>query len=93
MEELLKDNNTYKIVKKNPIVNIEKKLNSVIKKWFQLEFISKQSYFYMHLTDSILPKAYGLSKIHKINHPLGISFLYQYCSPSFSIFLTKDHFK
>jgi len=72
MEELLKDNNTYKIVKKNPIVNIEKKLNSVIKKWFQLEFISKQSYFYMHLTDSILPKAYGLPKIHKENYPFRI---------------------
>jgi len=72
LEELLNDNNTYVIVKKNPIANIEKKLNSMIKKWFQLEFISKQSYFSMHSTDSILPKAYGLSKIHKENYPFRI---------------------
>jgi len=72
MEELLNDKNTYEIVKKNPIVNIERKLNSMIKKWFQLEFISKQSYFFMHSTDSILPKAYDLPKIHKENYPFRI---------------------
>jgi len=72
MEELLNDKNTYEIVRKNPIVNTEKKLNSMIKKWFQLNFISKQSYFSMHSTDSTLPKAYGLPKIHKINYPFRI---------------------
>jgi len=32
----------------------------------------KQSYFFMHSTDSILPKAYGLTKIHKENYPFRI---------------------
>jgi len=72
IEELLNDKNTYEIVKKNPIVNTERKLNSMIKKWFQLNFISKQSYFSMHSTDSTLPKAYGLPKIHKTNYPFRI---------------------
>jgi len=72
MEELLQDKNTYEIIKKNPINNIEKKLNYIIKQWFQKEFISKQTYFSLHSTDSNLPKAYGLPKIHKANYPLRI---------------------
>jgi len=32
MVELLNDKNTYEIVKKSAIVNIEKKLNSLLKK-------------------------------------------------------------
>jgi len=69
MEELLQDKNIYEIVKKNPITNIEKKLNSMIKQWFQIEFTSKQTYLSLHSTDSNLPKAYGLPKIHKANYP------------------------
>jgi len=37
----------------------------MIKKWFQMDFISKQTYLFS--TDSNLPKAYGLPKIHKAN--------------------------
>jgi len=65
MEELLQDQETYEIVKKNSINSIEKKLNSIIKHWFQMEFISKQTYLSLHSTDSNLPKAYGLPKIQK----------------------------
>jgi len=72
MEELLQANNTYEIVKKNPINSIEKEINFIIKQWFQEEFISKQTYLSLHSTDSNLPKAYGLPKIHKVNYPLRI---------------------
>lgn len=64
---LLHDKDTYIIVKKNPIINIEKNLNSIITSWFHREFISKQTYFTLHSSDSMLPKAYGLHKIHKVN--------------------------
>jgi len=37
-----------------------------------MEYIFKQSYFSMYLIDSILSKAYGLSKIHKENYPFRI---------------------
>jgi len=69
---LLQDRNTYEIIKKNPINNIEKKLKSTIKQWLHSKYISKHTYLYLHSTDSNLPKAYGLPKIHKANCPLRI---------------------
>lgn len=57
---------------KNPIKNIEKNLNLMLKRWLNNEFITKQKYFCLMSSDSILPKAYGLSKIHKENYPFRI---------------------
>jgi len=42
MEELLQDKNTYIPIKKNPTKNIEKNLNSTIKKCWKHEHITKQ---------------------------------------------------
>jgi len=42
IEELLKDDNTYIVVKRNPAKSIENNLNNILKKWFQKEFVSKQ---------------------------------------------------
>jgi len=72
VEELLKDVSTYTVVKKNPIKSIENNLNNMLKKWLQNDYISKQQYFKLHSSDSILPKAYGLPKIHKNNTPFRI---------------------
>jgi len=72
MEKLLHDKNTYTIIKKNPIKNVERNLNSIIKVWLKNKFISKQTYSYLYSSDSNLPKAYGLPKIHKDNYPLRI---------------------
>jgi len=47
------------------MINIEKNINGTLKKWFQNNFISKQTYFSLFSSDSILPNAYDLSKIHK----------------------------
>jgi len=69
IEELLNDQNTYTIVKKNPIKLIENNLNNMVKKWLQKEFISKPQFAKLRSSDSILPRAYGLPKIHKINTP------------------------
>jgi len=67
IEELLKDVNTYTVVKRNPAKSIENNLNNILKKWFQKEFISKQQFFKLRSSDAILPKAYELSKVHKNN--------------------------
>jgi len=72
IELMLQDENTYVTVKKNPMKNIEKNLNSTIKKWFQKDFISKRTYFSLFSSDSTLPKAYGLPKIHKKDYPFRI---------------------
>jgi len=72
VEELLSDVSTYTVVKRNPIKSIENNLNNVLKKWLQNDYISKQQYFKLRSSDSILPKAYGLPKVHKKNTPFRI---------------------
>jgi len=42
VEEILNDDNTYTVVKKNPIKSIENNLNNMLKEWFQKKYISKQ---------------------------------------------------
>jgi len=72
MESMLQDNNTYITIKKDPIKSLERKLNDLLKNWFQKSFITKQTYFSLFSNDSILPKAYGLPKIYKKNYPYRI---------------------
>lgn len=72
VEDLLSDKNTYTTIKKNPCSSIDKELNSLLKSWLNKNYISKNEYFRMCASDSILPKAYGLPKIHKINTPFRI---------------------
>jgi len=72
MLDLLNDNNTYSVIKKNPILKIERDLNLFFKNWLTKGFISRKEYYFMHSSDSILPKAYGLPKIHKQNIPFRI---------------------
>jgi len=47
-------------------------LNNILKDWLQKKYIPKKIYYSLHSSDSILPKAYGLPKIHKENTPLRI---------------------
>jgi len=72
IEIMLQDQDTYIPIKKNPIKSIEKSLNNTLKKWFQNNYITKQTYFKLFSSDSDLPKAYGLPKIHKKDHPFRI---------------------
>lgn len=69
IEELLNDNNTYTTVNRNPSTKIEKTLNDMLKKWLQKDFISKKEFFFLRSSDSSLPKAYGLPKVHKEGNP------------------------
>jgi len=72
MELLLKDSSTYEKIQKNPVKNLEQKLNNILKRWFSLGFISKQELYSLRNTDCSLSKAYGLPKIHKAGTPLRI---------------------
>jgi len=69
IELMLQDNNTYITVEKNPISNLEKNLNIMLKKWLQQGFISPKPTYFSFSSDSILPKAYGLLKVHKKKLP------------------------
>lgn len=72
MEDLLNDNSTYSIIKKNPSLKIEKELNDTLKKWLKKGYISNKEYYSLRSSDSLLPKCYGLPKIHKENTPFRI---------------------
>jgi len=72
VEELLNDVNTYTVIKKNPTKSIENTLNNTLKKWLRNDYISKSQYFKLRSSDSNLPRAYGLPKVHKNNCPYRI---------------------
>jgi len=72
MVELLGDQETYSEIKKNPTPTIEKHLNDTLKKWSYHGFITKKEFLCLQSSDSLLPKAYDLPKIHKVNVPFRI---------------------
>jgi len=72
MELLLSDSTTYEKIQKNPVKNLEQKLNNTLKRWHSLGFISKQELYSLRNTDCSLSRAYGLPKIHKEGTPFRI---------------------
>jgi len=72
INEMLIDPLTYEVIQKNPIKNLELKLNNILKRWVSLGFISKKELFALRNIDCSLPKAYGLPKLHKENIPFRI---------------------
>jgi len=72
MNDLLTDSNTYVIIKKNPVNKIISNLRELLARWRRKEFISTGVARSLLLSDGVLPRAYGLPKIHKANCPLRI---------------------
>ncbi|XP_024891068.1 uncharacterized protein LOC112466939, partial [Temnothorax curvispinosus] len=72
MELLLSDVNTYAKVKKDPILTLTRNVRALLTRWQNQEFISPATYKFFYCSDGVLPRAYGLPKIHKQNHPLRI---------------------
>ena len=67
---LLSNSATYQVISKNPICSIEKRLNRFIWKLYKNDKISTYLYKTLRSSDSVLPRIYGLPKIHKPNVPL-----------------------
>ena len=73
MVGMLNDSETYNVVTRNPIKNIEAKLTTILKRWLSQGYITKKVYFSLNKhSDCSLPKAYGLPKVHKKDTPLRI---------------------
>jgi len=72
MEINLSDNNTYISVQRNPINKIIEELKRTLKRWLQNDYISSYTHSQLNASNAILPRAYGLPKIHKTGHPLRI---------------------
>ena len=71
MTLMLSDTNTYKKVKRNPLATLQKNVKDIMMKWNDLGYLDKK-YHKNNLTqtDTMLPRMYGLPKIHKNNIPM-----------------------
>ena len=72
MEQMLFDNNTYNIQKRNPLNNIVSEVKTLLKGWKQHDIVSRSSYSRLNALNPVLLRAYGLPKIHKPGYPLRI---------------------
>ncbi|XP_044760304.1 uncharacterized protein LOC123317760 [Coccinella septempunctata] len=70
MHEILDDNTTYKQIKRDMTITLEKENNRIIKEWEQKKYITKQDEKTLLTHNSKIPKIYGLPKVHKQNIPL-----------------------
>lgn len=70
MEQLLSDTNTYTPVKKDPTRSLTNELRSLLMKWKNNNYITEEEYKRILKSDGVLPRAYGLPKIHKPRYPL-----------------------
>jgi len=71
MNLLLSDSDTYVMIKKDPTRKITD-LRTLIKRWRNMDYINDLVYRSLLKTDGLLPRVYGLPKIHKNGHPLKI---------------------
>ena len=72
MNEILKDDETYREINRNPLRKTTDKCNDFLKRWKKSGYINETTSFSLLNTDGNLPRAYGLPKIHKANYPLRI---------------------
>jgi len=72
MENSLSDTNTYTVIPRNPANKLLNNLKDLLKHWLNSNYISPQTHRYLNASNPILPRAYGLPKIHKEGLPLRI---------------------
>jgi len=72
METCLSDPDTYIILKHNPANKLLLDLKTILKRWNNRKYFSFSTYSFLNTSNAILPRAYGLPKIHKAGYPLGI---------------------
>lgn len=67
MYDMLSDSQTYEVVNKNPIKKITRDLTGLLTRWKEKKYISEVTARSLSISDSVLPRANGLPKIHKSN--------------------------
>lgn len=72
MLDLFKDSNTYLPIKKDPTRRLIGDLHCLLARWKNNNYISSARYRRLNCTDGVLPRAYGLPKIHKPDCPLHV---------------------
>jgi len=69
---MLSDNNIYMKVKKDPTKRIIGNLRKILTTWKNSEYISNITHKALISSDGLLPRAYDLPKVHKVNCPFKI---------------------
>jgi len=64
--------NTYTIINKDPIKGISSMLKDMLTRWKQAKYINKITYRSLNCNDGLLPRVYGLPKVHKPDCPFRI---------------------
>jgi len=72
MNKILIDKQTYTKIDKDPIKGITNDLKILLKRWKINGYIEDLTYKRLLTTDGLLPRAYGLPKVHKKDNPLRI---------------------
>ena len=69
---LLNDNDIYSklVTKRNPLNNITKDVNGFVYQLLLDIKIKQDKYYWLHCSKVVMPRFYGLPKIHKVNVPL-----------------------
>ena len=71
MNMLLNDKSTYKIVKQNPLNRMRDEVKDILRDFNDNKYLNKVYHKNTFtLTETVLPKSYGLVKTHKICLPL-----------------------
>ena len=70
MNDLLLDPTTYEEIKKDSVKKTERSMNAKLLKLKREGKIDESDYFRIRSTDGVIPRIYGLVKIHKNNYPL-----------------------
>jgi len=75
MEDMVHAQDTYINIKKNPINKLMNSARNLLTRWTKNNYITTDIYKRVFCSDGILPRAYGLPKIHKPVTILESSFL------------------
>ena len=69
---LLSDNDIYSklVIKRNPLNNITKDVNDFVCQLLLDNKIKQDKYYWLHCSKAVMPRFYGLPKIHRVNVPL-----------------------
>ena len=70
MEELLSDTSTYYEIKKDSVKKTERSMNAKLLNLKRKGKFEDSEYYRIRSTDGVIPRIYGLVKIHKDNYPL-----------------------
>lgn len=72
MNSQLSDTDTYIVLTNDPTKKLTTELHSLLTRWIDSNYITPGQYKNLNCTVGIIPRAYGLPKIHKNDVPLRI---------------------